>query len=100
MFVLSYTYRACIPLLRALIVPMTLNGSGIHDIARVLQISPTTVLSVLCQAAAQIPEPRVPPRIKDLEMDEYWSFVGCKHSTNVGSGMAAIAAPVALPLLF
>lgn len=75
---MSYTYRAYIPLLRELIVPMTLNGSGIHDIARVLRISPTTVLSVLQQTALCIAEPRVPPRIKDLEMDEQWSFVGCK----------------------
>ncbi len=78
LFLLSYTYRACIPLLRALIVPMTLNGSGIHDIARVLQISPTTVLCVLRQAAATVSEPSVPARIKDLEVDEQWSFVGSK----------------------
>jgi IS1 family transposase/transposase-like protein len=78
LFVLSYTYRACIPLLRALIVPMTLNGSGIHDIARVLHISPTTVLTVLRQAAVTVPEPKVPPRIRDLEVDEQWSFVGSK----------------------
>ena len=58
---------------------MTLNGSGIHDIARVLHISPTTVLSVLRQSAATVSEPRVPPRIKDLEMDEQWSFVGSKQ---------------------
>lgn len=54
---------------------MTLNGSGIRDIARVLHISPTTVLGVLRQAAAQTPEPHVPPRILALEMDEQWSFV-------------------------
>lgn len=78
LFLLSYTYRAWIPLLRELIVPMTLNGSGIHDIARVLRISPTTVLSVLRQTAVRVSEPKVPPRIKDLEMDEQWSFVGSK----------------------
>lgn len=72
---LSYTYRACIPMLRQLIVPMTLNSSGIHDTARVLQISPTTVLSVLRQAASKVSEPRVPPRIGELEMDELWSFI-------------------------
>jgi IS1 family transposase len=57
---------------------MTLNGSGVRDIARVLHISPTTVLAVLRQAAAQTPEPRVPPRILALEMDEQWSFVQSK----------------------
>ena len=75
LFALSYTYRACIPLLRELIVPMTLNGSGVRDVARVLKISPTTVLAVLRQAAADTPEPRLPWRIKELELDEQWSFV-------------------------
>jgi len=78
LFCLDYTYRACNPLYRQLIVPMTLNGSGVQDIARVLHISPTTVLAVLRAAAAQTPEPRVPPRILDLEMDEQWSFVQSK----------------------
>jgi insertion element IS1 protein InsB len=54
---------------------MTLNGSGVRDIARVLHISPTTVLAVLREQAAQTPEPRVPSRILHLEMDEQWSFV-------------------------
>ena len=54
---------------------MTLNGSGVHDIARVLHISPTTVLAVLQEAADQTPEPRVPKRILNLEMDEQWGFV-------------------------
>ena len=75
LFCLDYTYRACNPLYRELIVPMTLNDSGVRDIARVLHISPTTVVSVIRAAADQIPEPRVPPRILALEVDEQWSFV-------------------------
>ena len=59
---------------RELIVPMTLNGSGIRDTARVLKISPTTVLKVLRQVAEQTPEPALPTRIRDLEIDEQRSF--------------------------
>jgi len=34
-----------------MIVEMTLNGSGVRDIARVLQISPTTVIGELKKRA-------------------------------------------------
>ena len=96
LYVLSYSYRACIPLLKQLIVPMTLNASGIRDTAPVLQISTNTVLRVLRHSAQQIKEPSVPPRIKDLELDEQWSFVGNKqhqcwlcYGRNRGSGRIA-----------
>jgi insertion element IS1 protein InsB len=70
-----FCWSAYIPLVRELIVPLALNGSGIRDTARVLRLSPTTVLGVLRKAAAQITEPHVPWRIKYLELDEQWSFV-------------------------
>ena len=63
------------PVLRDLIVPMTMNSSGIRDIARVLLISTQTVMKVIRERAAGVSEPRVPPRIKDLEIDEFWSFI-------------------------
>jgi IS1 family transposase/transposase-like protein len=74
-FITDYTYRGCVPVLRDLIVPMTMNSSGIRDIARVLALSTQTVMKVLRQRAAEVREPRVPPRIKDLEIDEFWSFI-------------------------
>ena len=82
LFALDYSYRAYVPLLRELIVPMTLNGSGIRDTARVLQISPNTVLEVLRESAAQIREPTLPMHVRDLEIDEQWSFVQRKKQQN------------------
>jgi insertion element IS1 protein InsB len=38
-FIRNYTYLGCIGAWRALIVPMTMNGSGIRDISRVLLLS-------------------------------------------------------------
>jgi insertion element IS1 protein InsB len=61
--------------LRDLILPLTMNGSGIRDSARVLAISTQTVMKVIRGSAAEVQEPRVPPRSKDLEIDECWSFV-------------------------
>jgi insertion element IS1 protein InsB len=77
-FITDYTYRGCKPSVRQLVLPMTMNASGIRDIARVLQISPNTVLSLIKSAASAVAEPRVGKRIKNLEMDEFWSFVGKK----------------------
>ena len=74
-FITDYTYRGWMPVLRDLIVPLTMNSSGIRDIARVLSISTQTVMKTIRERAAQVAEPRLPPRIKDLEIDEFWSFI-------------------------
>jgi insertion element IS1 protein InsB len=78
-FITAYTYLGCLEAVRELIIPLTLNGSGIRDIARVLLISPTTVLKELRLAAGAVPKPSLPRRIRDLELDEFWSFVGAKE---------------------
>jgi len=63
-----------------LIVPMTLNGSGIRDICRVLRVSINTVLKTIREKAACVNEPVVPARVTELQVDEMWSFVGRKEN--------------------
>lgn len=46
-FVLEPAYNGRLPEIKAQIVDMALNGSGIRDTARVLKISPTTVINEL-----------------------------------------------------
>jgi len=46
-FLRSYAYPGCLPTVKRQIVEMTLNGSGIRDITRVLQVGPNTVLKEL-----------------------------------------------------
>ena len=46
-FLRSYAYPGCLPPVKQQIVEMTLNGSGIRDIVRVLQVGPNTVLKEL-----------------------------------------------------
>src|SRR6185369_6317804 len=46
-FLLHYQDRGRIPEIRRQVVDMALNGSGIRDTARVLRISPTTVIAVI-----------------------------------------------------
>ena len=46
-FLLKYQDRGRVLEVRRQVVDMALNGSGIRDTARVLRISPTTVIAVL-----------------------------------------------------
>jgi transposase-like protein len=46
-FVLEYSYRGYLPDVKQQVCEMALNGSGIRDTARVLKISPTTVIEEL-----------------------------------------------------
>ena len=46
-FVLEPVYNGRLPQVKEQIIDMALNGSGIRDTARVLKISPTTVLNEL-----------------------------------------------------
>jgi len=46
-FLQIYAYAGCLPAVKQQIVEMTLNGSGIRDITRVLHVGPNTVLKEL-----------------------------------------------------
>ena len=46
-FIRDYTHRGYLPEVKEQIVYMAMNGSGIRDTARVLKISPTTVIGTL-----------------------------------------------------
>lgn len=46
-FQLEYVYNANQPGTHDQIIEMTMNGSGVRDIGRVLKISPTTVIAHL-----------------------------------------------------
>jgi transposase-like protein len=46
-FIRDYSYRGYLPSIKQQIVDMAVNGSGIRDTARVLKVSPTTVIEEL-----------------------------------------------------
>ena len=46
-FILDYDYNGYLPEVKKKIIDMAMNGSGIRDTARVLEISPTTVINEL-----------------------------------------------------
>ncbi len=53
-FIIAYTYLGCRDEGRHLIVPITMNGSGIRDIRRVLLVSINTVLKTIRHLAAGV----------------------------------------------
>ena len=90
-FLLQYQDRGRVPEVRRQVVDMALNGSGVRDTARVLRISPTTVIAVLKKsrrAATRQPRVAATPSFtrrpvrgrpqRAAELDEMWSFVGAK----------------------
>ena len=54
-FVRSYAYPGCLPTVKQQIVDMTLKGSGIRDIARVLHVGSNTVLRELKKSRRVVP---------------------------------------------
>src|SRR5712671_8246828 len=91
-FLLQYQDKGRLPAVKQQIVDMTLNGSGVRDIVRVLKVSSATVIDVLKKkepAVKQVNErllhtldsPQVDVILRQVdaaEMDEMWSFVGSK----------------------
>ena len=51
-FMRDYIYRGYLPDVKQQIADMAVNGSGIRDTARVLKISPTTVIEALKKRAS------------------------------------------------
>jgi insertion element IS1 protein InsB len=90
-FLQTYAYPGRLPYVKQQMVEMTLNGSGIRDIARVLHVGPNTVIKELKKASAlslvntSVVEGCCPDaitvevrRVEAAEVDEMWSFVGKK----------------------
>ncbi len=64
-FVLTQTYLGRTRQVKQQIVEMTLNGSGVRDIARVLHVSPTTVIQELKKTrSAQASKSKTPTAAK------------------------------------
>ncbi len=72
-FLLDYRNRGGVPEVKQHIIDMSLNASGIRNTARVLHISPNTVLHELKKKAVVHIE-----CAGEAEMDEMWSFVSKK----------------------
>ena len=54
-FLRTYAYPGCLPTVKPQIVDMTLKGSGIRDIARVLHVGPNTVMRELKKSRRAVP---------------------------------------------
>ena len=91
-FLLEYRHQGRLPEVKQQSIDMSLNASGVRDTARVLHISPDTVLRELRQKEAALESVNTallrtmaPDEILvdiqqagEAEIDEMWSFVGKK----------------------
>jgi len=76
-FQCHYVYKGANPHTKAMVRSMTLNGSGIRDIQRVLQLSIACILFTLRSWFKQHDEPKITGSYKQVQIDEFWTFV--KH---------------------
>lgn len=87
-FIRDYTNLGCQPKVKDEIIEMALNSSGIRDTARVLKISPSTVINELKKKESALESTNVkylkaldrPSNLEVVitrcsELDEMWSFV-------------------------
>jgi insertion element IS1 protein InsB len=92
-FILNYSYNGCLKNVKESIIDMAVNGSGIRDTARVLKISPNTVINAIKKKELDNVNYCVLEQIKDCgsipvvikpaeesELDEMWSFVQNKEN--------------------
>ena len=75
----QYSYNAYAPNLDQNIISLTKEGVGILGTARLLRISPTTLISRIKKIAAEIKEP-ILVKGKTYEVDELRTFVKKKES--------------------
>ena len=92
-FLIQYQDKGRLPAVKQPIVDMTLNGSGVRDIVRVLLVSSATVIDVLKKKEPVVKQVNarllhtfdpeqvdiVLRQVEQAEMDEMWSFVGSKR---------------------
>ena len=83
-FIDNYSNKGCLPETKQTIIDMVLNGSGINDISRVLDISHTTVIETIKAKACNIVKVNFDKAINlskvimmqlSVELDEQWSWV-------------------------
>ena len=71
-----YSYRGANPMLQKIAFKMALRGSGIRDIAEVLNLDPSAVLDKLRRAMRRVAEPKFEGcSFEEVQIDEFWSFV-------------------------
>jgi insertion element IS1 protein InsB len=71
-----YRYRGADPKVRKQALEMSMNGSGIRDIGRVLKLAPSSVLDKLRRTMSKVSEPNLTATVREIQIDEFWTFVG------------------------
>ncbi|MDI9365555.1 MAG: hypothetical protein QM541_11430 [Flavobacterium sp.] len=89
-FQYAYFYKDAELAKKELVKSMTLNGSGIRNISRVLGLSLGCILGVLRIWFKETNEPSFSGTYKEVQIDEMWTFVENRKQRNLGFGMLMI----------
>jgi len=76
----TYSYKACCPGVIGMIPKLVCNSVSIRGMARVLEISVTTVMEMIKRISASIEKPPVPMKRKSFEIDEIRTCVRRKDN--------------------
>ena len=76
----SYSNKAYLTTIDPLLIRLLQEGNGVRNIARILEISKSTVLSRMLTISKQIKVPYINNSGHKFEVDELWSFVGNKKN--------------------
>ena len=94
-FILDYSYKGYLSEVKESVIDMAINGSGIRDTARVLNITTNTVIKTILKIESKLEyvnyailnriafyssRPVVIKLVEDVEADEMWSFVKNKKN--------------------
>lgn len=63
------------------VILYSLSKSSFNMLGHIFGVSRSLVYRWIVEAAAKLPEPRVPGTIQEMEFDEMWHFIGSKKTS-------------------
>ncbi len=76
----NYCYKACASNMKNWIPKLLSNGVGIRGMARVLEVSVTTIIKYIKAIASAVTKPKIPLHKASIEIHELRTYIGYKEN--------------------